>query len=83
MTSPVMGCRGGSVDTLWHTSDKRAAVKSLISLCLIDGYPPLGHDSACSTVNSLRGTRDGPNSYGVTFGGRQGNAPSPVNGLGA
>ena len=49
MTSPVMGCKCGYVDTLWHTSDKRAAVKSLISLCLIDGYPPLRHDSTCST----------------------------------
>ena len=37
------------MDTLWHTSNKRAAVKSLISSCLIDGYPPLGHDSTCST----------------------------------
>ena len=37
------------MDTLWHTSDNRAAVKSLISLCLIDGYPPLGHDSTCQT----------------------------------
>ena len=28
---------------------RRLAVRSLISLCLIDGKPSLGQDSACST----------------------------------
>ena len=35
--------------TSLHTSVRRVAVKSLISLCLIDGKPPLAHDKACST----------------------------------
>ena len=33
----------------WHTSVRRVAVRSLISLCLIDGKPPLAQDRACST----------------------------------
>ena len=36
-----------------QTSRRRPAVKSLSSLCRIDGYPPLGHDRACVTVKSL------------------------------
>ena len=47
--SPVMGCRCGSMQTSLHTSDRRLAVRSLISLCLIDGKPPFGQDKACST----------------------------------
>ena len=35
--------------TSWHTSVRRVAVRSLISLCLIDGKPPLAQDRACST----------------------------------
>ena len=36
--SPVIGCRGGSV-----ASDNNFAVRSLMSLCLIEGNPP--HES--------------------------------------
>ena len=32
--SPLRGCKGGSVATLWQTSDSSLAVMSLISLCL-------------------------------------------------
>ena len=37
--------------TSLHTSVRRVAVRSRISLCLIDGNPPLGQDKACSTEN--------------------------------
>ena len=49
ITSPLMGCRCGSMVTLWQTSDKRDVVKSRTSLCLIVGYPPTGQKRACST----------------------------------
>ena len=49
--SPEIGCRCGSVQTSLHTSDSRLAVRSLISLCLIEGNPPFGQDKACSTEN--------------------------------
>ena len=39
----------GSVHTSLHTSVRRVAVRSHISLCLIDGKPPLAQDRACST----------------------------------
>ena len=39
--SPDRGCNGGSVATLWHTSVKREAVMSRISLCLTVGKPPV------------------------------------------
>ena len=66
--SPVMGCRCGSMQTSLHTSDRRLAVRSLISLCLIDGKPPFGQVKACSTEkwepqSQLRGTRDGYHPY--------------------
>ena len=35
--------------TSLHTSVRRVAVRSRISLCLIDGKPPLAHERACST----------------------------------
>ena len=44
--SLVMGCRCGSTLTSLHTSDIRLAVRSRISLCLIDGNPPLGQEIA-------------------------------------
>ena len=47
----MIGCKCGSMQTSLHTSDKRLAVRSLISLCLIDGKPPLGQDKTCSTEN--------------------------------
>ena len=37
--------------TSLHTSVRRVAVRSCISLCLIDGNPPLGQDKACLTEN--------------------------------
>ena len=37
--SPEIGCREGSTATPWQVSDSKAAVRSLNSLCLIDGYP--------------------------------------------
>ena len=36
-----------------QTSVRRFAVRSLISLCLMDGNPPLGHDKACSIQNHV------------------------------
>ena len=50
---PVMGCRCGSIETLWHTSDRSLPVRSQISLCLEIGKPPFGHDKAWSTENGL------------------------------
>ena len=50
-TSPVIGCRSGSMQTSLQTSVRRLAVRSLISLCLMDGKPPFGQDRACSTKN--------------------------------
>ena len=37
------------VATCEHTSVNNVAVRSLISLCRIEGNPPLGQDKACST----------------------------------
>ena len=34
----------GSVATPEHTLVSNSAVRSLTSLCLIEGYPPFGHD---------------------------------------
>ena len=51
--SLVMGCRSGSVQMSCATSVRRCAVKSLISLCLMEGNPPLAHERACSTANFL------------------------------
>ena len=36
-TSPLIGCSSGSMQTSLQTSVKILAVKSLISLCLVDG----------------------------------------------
>ena len=52
--SSVTGCRCGSVPTPWQTSVSRCAVISLISLCLIEGKPPLLQLRAWSTVNLLQ-----------------------------
>ena len=49
--SPVIGCNSGSVQTSLQTSVSRLAVRSLISLCLIEGKPPLGLERTCSTEN--------------------------------
>ena len=49
--SLVIGCRSDSMQTSPHTSVSRLAVRSLISLCLMDGKPPFGQDRACSTEN--------------------------------
>ena len=51
--SDVVGCRLGSMHTSLHTSVRRLAVRSRISLCLMEGKPPLAHESACSTVKLL------------------------------
>ena len=48
-SSSVTGWSSGSVHTSLHTSVRRVAVRSCISLCLIDGKPPLAQDRACST----------------------------------
>ena len=47
------GCNSGSVATCEHTSVNNVAVRSLISLCQIEGNPPLGHDKACSTEKDV------------------------------
>ena len=46
IVSPDNGCRCGSTETLWQTSDSKEAVMSLTSLCLIEGNPPVGQDRA-------------------------------------
>ena len=51
--SPVTGCSSDSVQTSLQTSVRRLAVKSRISLCLMEGKPPLGHDTACSMENLM------------------------------
>ena len=51
-TSPVRGCRGGSIVTSLHTSFSRSAVISRSSSWRMDGYPPVGQDSACAIVNN-------------------------------
>ena len=48
-SSSVTGWSSGSVHTSLHTSMRRVAVRSRMSLCLIDGKPPLAQDRACST----------------------------------
>ena len=49
----VTDCSSGSVQTSLQTSVRRLAVKSRISLCMIEGKPPLGHDRACSMENLI------------------------------
>ena len=39
--------------TSLHTLVRGLAMRSRISLCLLEGKPPLAHDSACSTVKLL------------------------------
>ena len=46
IVSPESGCRCGSIETLWQTSERSEAVMSLTSLCLIEGKPPVGQDKA-------------------------------------
>ncbi len=62
-----IGCKCGWVQTLLQTSDKRLAVKSLISLCRNDGTGN-PQEKTCSTENlvphsQLMGTRDGSQPY--------------------
>ena len=47
--SPVIGCKVGSMHTLWYTSYISFAVRSLTSLCCTMGNPPIGLERACST----------------------------------
>ena len=49
--SPDRGCNGGFVAMLWHTSVKREAVMSRISLCLMVGKPTVWQIMAWSTEN--------------------------------
>ena len=65
--SPAIGCKYGSMQSSLHTSDKRLAVRSLISLYLIHGKPPLGQDNKCSTENWVP--------YSHSMGMREGNQP--------
>ena len=46
-------CSLGSMHMSWYTSLSRVAVRLRISLCLIEGNPPLAHNKACSTENLL------------------------------
>ena len=52
-TSPVRCCRGDSTVTWLHTS----VVMLHRSLCWMDGYPPVGQDSACAIVNNCPQTQ--------------------------
>ena len=67
-TSLDTSCRSGSTWTSWHTSVSRFAVMSLISLCRMEGNPPRGQESTCSTVklaphSQLEGVRGGAHPY--------------------
>ena len=55
-TSPVRVCRGGFTMTSLHTSFSRSAVLSRRSLWRMDGYPPVGQDSACAIVKNCAQT---------------------------
>ena len=67
----VTGCSPGSMLTSLQslqTSVSSVAVRSRISLCLIDGNPLLAQDRACSTVNlppqaHIEGISDGVQPY--------------------
>ena len=50
---PDRVCSSGSMQTLLHTSAMRSAVRSLMSLSLSVGKPPLGQVRACSTFRFL------------------------------
>ena len=43
--------------TLLHTSFSRSAVISCSLLWRVDGYPPVGQDSACAIVNNCSQTQ--------------------------
>ena len=45
-SSGETGCNSGSVATCEQTSVSNLAVRSLISLCLMEGNPSLGQDRA-------------------------------------
>ena len=67
-TSLNTSCRSGSTWTSRHTSVSRFAVMSLISLCRMEGNPPRGQESTCSTVklaphSQLDGVREGAHPY--------------------
>ena len=49
-SSDDTSCKFGSTQASLHTSVNSVAVMSRISLCLIEGNPPHGQDSTCSTV---------------------------------
>ena len=51
--------------TSLHTSVRRVAVRSRISLCLIDGKPPLAQDKACSTEKKAPQTHFEGSLFGV------------------
>ena len=68
MGSPVIGCSVGSMQTSLHTSDSQHPTVPRTSLCLIEGKPPFGQESECSTVKldpqaQLVGTLDGSHPY--------------------
>ena len=50
-TSPSMGRSSGSMQTSLQTSVGRLAVRSLISLCQMEGKPSLVYDRACLMEN--------------------------------
>ena len=62
-SSDDTSCKFGSTQTSLHTSVNSVAVMSRISLCLIEGNPPRGEDSTCSTVKLA------PHTVGWDFGG--------------
>ena len=66
--SPVMGCNVGSMQTSLQTFDSQSPTVSQTSLCLMEGKPPFGQESACSTVKwvpqaQLVGTFEGSQPY--------------------
>ena len=64
----ITGCKPGLIHMLWYTSVSRVAIRLRISLCLLEGNPPLAHDKACSIDNLLpqvhiNGISDGVQPY--------------------
>ena len=56
--SPLSGCNDDSGLMSLQISLKISTVKSRVSLCRPIMYPPLGHESACYTLNDAPQTHD-------------------------
>ena len=70
MISPLSGWSDGLVATLLHTSVRREAVMSLISLCRMVGKPPLWHIMV-SSASWLIGSSRRPNDVSIRLWRRE------------